>query len=153
MHFQRKQNRMPHFDYSSNGIYFVTICTENKKCILGDVINTDFVEGATVQLTETGRLVQNTIGRLPDAFPGINIHNYVVMPNHLHLLIELQNAGTSLSSMMNYLKGYVTHRATGRIWQKSFYDHVIRDEKDYQTIWQYIDNNPGKWSEDRYYTP
>ncbi len=152
MYFQRKQNRMPHFDYSSNGIYFVTICTENKACILGKVVNTDIVKGAMVRLTETGQLVQYTIGRLPTVFPGVNIHNYVVMPNHLHLLIELHDTIPSLSSMINYLKGYVTHRASGRIWQKSFFDHVIRDEKDYQTIWQYIDNNPGKWSEDRYYT-
>ena len=115
------------------------------------VINADMREGATVLLTETGALVQDSIVRLPDVFTGVSIHNSVIMPNHLHLLLELHEATTSLSYMMNYLKGYVTRRVHGEIWQKSFYEHIVRSEEDYRKIWQYIDNNPGKWSEDRYY--
>ena len=106
-----------------------------------------------MELTEIGRLTDAAIQRLPVVFDGVTILNRVVMPNHLHLLIELHDATIPLSSVINYFKGYVTRRIGSRLWQKSFYDHIIRDETDYRRIWEYIDNNPGKWFEDRYYVP
>lgn len=152
MDFRRKPNRMPHYDYAANGIYFVTICTENQSCRLGTVRDTDLMQGAYVEYSQTGDLVNAAIVRLPQVFSGVMLHNFTIMPNHIHLLVELRDTTVTLSHMVNYLKGYVTRRSQEKVWQKSFYDHVVRNEKDYRIIWQYIDNNPGKWLEDRYYT-
>ena len=110
-------------------------------------------QGACVVLSKTGIQVQSAIKELPDVFPEITVHAFVVMPNHLHMLIELGDSAKSLSSIVNYFKGHVTRRTNRGIWQKSFYDHVVRDEKDYLRILKYIEDNPGKWSEDRYYIP
>ena len=151
MDFRRKTNRFPCYDYSENGIYFVTICVEDRSPVFGEIINIDPSRGAYVQLSEEGNLVNSAILRLPEIFNGVKIHNDVIMPNHLHLLIGLNDSTVSLSSIINYFKGYVTRRSKRKIWQKSFYDHIIRDENDFLRIWEYIDNNPGKWSEDRYY--
>ena len=73
------------------------------------------------------------------------------MPNHVHLLVQLYKAQVSTSSLMNYFKDHVTRLAQKHIWQKSFFDHVVRNEADMQRIWKYIDSNPAKWQEDRYY--
>ena len=153
MDFKRKPNRLVSFDYSSKGVYFVTVCVENRICRLGKIIYTDPVDGAQMHLSEEGQLVNETICYLPNIFPSVIIHNHIVMPNHLHLLIELQNTDVSLSHVLNYFKGYVTRRTQGHMWQKSFHDHIVRDENDFMNIWRYIDNNPGKWSEDQYYIP
>ena len=138
MDFRRRANRMSNYDYSEDGLYFVTVCTYERRALLGEVINTDYQTGAYVRLTEEGVLVNAAICRLPEVFDGIKIHHFVVMPNHIHLLIELKGASISLSSILNYYKGYVTRRCGRTIWQKSFYDHVVRNEKEYRRIWEYI---------------
>ena len=103
-------------------------------------------------------------------YQNIGIDKYVIMPNHLHLIIKItDNNGASgtphqrcvgdatpynnlLSSFVGALKRFTNKTANCNIWQKSFYDHIIRDETDYLKIWNYIDTNPQKWAEDKYYT-
>lgn len=85
------------------------------------------------------------------------IDHYVIMPNHIHFIIKIGNTGQpaaapTLSRIVNQFKGYVTKQTGNSIWQKGFYDHVIRDEDDYLTKANYIENNPAKWAEDELYT-
>ena len=97
--------------------------------------------------------MNDVICHLPDVFSNVCIHNHIVMPNHVHIIIELKSVDKTISHIVNYLKGYITRRVDGKLWQRSFFDHIIRSEDDFEKIWAYIDNNPGKWLEDRYYVP
>jgi len=151
--FRRRRNRLQRYDYASKGLYFVTICAQGYRCIFGNVVVGDMYEGTSVRLTETGALVSGTVEGIALVFSGVNIHKYVVMPNHIHILLELEGESKPLSVIINYIKGYVTRRAKGPVWQKSFHDHIVRNEQDYRMIWAYIDNNPAKWAEDHYYIP
>ena len=153
MDFRRKHNRLAGYDYSSNGMYFITICTDGKACIFGAVRCAEIGQGARVLLSDTGKRVREEIERIPKVFPGIAVRHFMVMPNHVHMLIEIRGSEISLSSVINSFKGRVTRGAKRRIWQRSFHDHIVRDTEDYWRIWEYIDGNPGKWSEDRYYVP
>ena len=91
-------------------------------------------------------------------YPGVAVDKYVVMPNHIHLILTLPcNDGRALraptvSRIIRAWKETVTKTLGAPIWQKTFYDHVIRDENDYLRIWDYIDTNPLRWAEDEYYT-
>ena len=156
---RRKPNRLPHYDYSNPGAYFITLCTEDKRCILGRIVGGGALDAPYVQLSEHGRTVQRYIesgGRIP----GIGIDKYVVMPNHIHIILfvdETVPQGTSrapsptnaaVPHFVSTLKRFV-HRDIGeKIFQRSYHDHVIRGEQDYQKIWQYIDSNPAKWEND-----
>ncbi len=85
------------------------------------------------------------------------VDNYVIMPNHIHLLIRIENDSRrtqfapTVSRIIKQFKGSVTKQLGMSVWQKGFYDHVVRDEYDYQVRWQYIDENPPKWAEDELY--
>ena len=73
------------------------------------------------------------------------------MPNHVHLIIELSDSAVNLSTIINQAKGFVSKQLGYSPWQRSFHDHIIRGEKDYEMIWNYIESNPSKWDEDKYY--
>ena len=117
----------------------------------------------TVLLTPYGTTLDDLILTIPIAYPNVSVHKYVIMPNHVHLLLSIDEAkvgapGSSrptqlIPRIIAYLKR-TTNRGAGRnLWQTTFYDHIIRNEADYLRIWQYIDTNPAKWEEDCYYTP
>lgn len=159
----RKQNRLKNYDYNQSGAYFITICTHNKANIFGEIIND------TLHLTEFGLIVEKHIQKMNTLYDEIVIDKYVIMPNHIHLIITnyKQNdivptndrTKSTLSKMIQVFKSSVTKELgthTMRslqvpVWQKSFYDHIIRNEKEYQEIWEYIDTNPLKWRLDCYY--
>ena len=155
---KRKVLRLPIYDYSQNGTYFVTICTDKKRKCLADV------RRGGVLPRPMGALVEKEICALSDRYD-ICIDKYVVMPNHVHILMTVQRAGQSpaptpdLSGIVGAFKSVTTkaiNQLMGtpgqKLWQRSFYDHVIRNEADYLRAWQYIDDNPAHWAEDEYFS-
>ena len=148
---KRKQNRLTQFDYRTPGYYFITICTKNKENLFW--VSSD---GNAPQLNEVGIAADNCIRSIPEHYPLIRLDHYVVMPNHVHMILILdapaQNQSCpDISVVVGQMKRAVS-KATGRdIWQRSFHDHVIRGEQDYQKIWMYIEDNPRKWKEDCFY--
>lgn len=155
---KRKPNRLPYFDYSTPGAYFITICVQDRKCILGHIVGASMARPPIVRLTEYGRIIESAVCEIPKHYPAITVDHFVVMPNHVHLLLQI-NTDTEgrpmvtppISTVVQQLKGVVTKRIGYSIWQKLFHDHVIRDEKDYLKIWAYIDSNPARWEEDCFY--
>ncbi len=166
----RKQIRLRHFDYSSPYAYFVTICTNNKKCILsnicenditdipaeyqsiGDQLRYEAVHKYDPQLTDVGKIVENAINNISNVFPSVKIVTYVIMPNHVHMIVKL-NADTNrqydflpdLSRIINGMKGYVTKSCGFSIWQGRYHDHIIRNEYDFKETMIYISENPIRW--------
>ena len=155
---QRKQIRMPEYDYHSNGAYFITVCTKDRKPLLSKVsVGTTIGRPPQVLLTPYGRIVKDAIHNIETFYPSVHVDNYVIMPNHIHLLLFLYcDDGRAMlvptiSRVIQQLKGTVTKRVGHPIWQSRFYDHVILSERDYQEVYLYIENNPAKWAEDKYY--
>ena len=155
---KRKPTRLQGYDYSQNGAYFVTVCTEKRKNILSHIVG----EGSPLpRLSPYGKIAERVILAIPNTYPTYTVEKYVVMPNHIHLILCVDGRGNpapTLSDVMGWMKYEITKQsnvyrgAVGeRIFQRSFHDHIIRNETDYLEIWQYIDNNPVKWQEDRFY--
>jgi len=146
MRMDRKKLRLNGFDYSTNGAYFVTLCTINRKCILSSIRKSGNYSYPEVKLTDIGLIVKKYMNNIP------GITNYVIMPNHIHLIVEKENILNSvLSNDIRSFKTLVTKEVGFQIWQSSFYDHIIRDDYDYNVHLQYINDNPIKWCEDKYY--
>lgn len=159
---KRRHPRLKHYDYSQNGCYFVTICTKDKACILCKI-----GAGQDVEMSDLGQIVDLHIKGLTSHYSDIDIPKYVIMPNHIHLLIfkkfaesggmsSLAERGVSssptLQTIIRSFKTYITRKIGFSIWQDSYYEHIVRNEEDYLRIWQYLDDNPVKWAEDKYYT-
>ena len=147
---KRKQIRLHQYDYSSPGAYFVTVCTRERKCILSRIaVGADALGSPLVMLTDAGRIAEKHL-LTTDRIKGLHVEKYVIMPNHIHLIVHKTN-GKSICDDVRSFKGLVTKKIGKSIWQDSFYDHVIRDEADYLIKWNYIEENPEKWAEDEYY--
>ncbi len=213
---QRRSIRLKGYDYSQEGLYFITICVQNRECLFGRMINEGMV------LNDAGKMVETEWCNLMKRFINIDLHEYVVMPNHFHAILEIvvgaslvgallvdapladaqnqsvaqndvdsqtsqpqgdgqpQDAGQpqgegqpqgiaptakTIGDMMDafksittvgYIRGVKTlgwQRFDGKLWQRNYYEHIIRNEPSYQRISQYIINNPAKWSEDKFYQP
>ena len=143
-HPNRKWVRLREYDYSQNGAYFVTICTYQKRHTLAKIIDRGIQETPEIVLTEVGNIAESFLKSIP------GIDKYVIMPNHIHMII-IKNNGKPLASDIRSFKGLSSKKAGYSIWQDYYYDHVIRDEADYQIKWKYIDDNPAKWASDEYY--
>ena len=159
----RKQIRIPEYDYSDEGIYFITICAYRKSCVFSGIREGDTFSPASVVLKPLGRLVEENIKLISQIYDSVNVLNSVIMPNHVHFLLEVRKGGEGdanrskmlVPKIVQSFKAAVTRKAAskyGVIWQSRYYDHVVRDEQDLLRIWQYIDNNPARWLEDCYYT-
>ena len=174
----RKDIRLKEFDYSQNGAYFITICTRNRETLFwksknkNTFANNDNVGAGiarpqdTYELSDIGKIAELGIINIPKVYR-VNLDKYVVMPNHIHILLSVtdndgrtmhaptnnieQRKTSSVSNIIQQYKGYVTKKAGFPVWQKSFYDHIVRNEEDYLNIWEYIETNPLKWSLDKYY--
>ena len=112
-----------------------------------------------VPLTNLGRIVQQSIEDISKHYPMISVDHYVIMPNHVHLLLQINTdpdgrsmIAPTISTVARLMKGAVSRQAGFTVWQKGFYDHVIRNDNDHQDIWNYIEGNPSKWAEDKLYT-
>ena len=143
MLISRKANRLKDYDYSENGAYFITICTKDRKGILSEIVGDD----AHIVPKPYGRVVEKYIGNIPEA------EKYVIMPDHIHMIVRLENGSMWASTPTNRIAGIVrslkvlvTKEIGKPIFQRSYYDHVIRNQHDYDEIWKYIDNNPKKWA-------
>ena len=160
---KRKSNRLPGFDYSTPGAYFITVCTKERKCILGDIVGGGALDAPFVRLTTIGETVQRYIVSGSN-ISGVTVDKFVIMPNHIHIILLVDDAAVSGTSrapspanaliphFVSALKRFC-HRDVGEIvFQRSYHDHVIRGEKDYRKIWEYIDTNPTRWCEDCFYT-
>lgn len=155
---KRKQIRLREFEYDSNGAYFITFCTKDRKKVLSEVVvGTTIGRPPEVVLTEYGRVVEEAILTISQKYPTVNVDHYVIMPNHVHLLLFLFTDDgrpmvvPTVSRIIQQLKGYITKRIGHSIWQSRFYDRVIRNYREYNDTWLYIDNNPAHWAEDEYY--
>lgn len=160
----RKKNRLIDCNYC-DGAYFITICAADKECIFSSVRGDDVI-GSYTELSELGKLACSVIAVVEDRFE-VCIEKYVIMPNHVHMIILMDGERTgaspapTVSDVVGAYKSIVANeylkvckrnnRIMGKVWQRSFYDHVIRDEDDYLVKAQYIENNPAKWIEDEYY--
>ena len=151
----RKPNRLKNFDYSQNGAYFITVCIKNRNPILSEItVGADIIRPYEVRLSEIGKTVDCAIKNIPKCYCGVSVDNYVIMPNHVHLIITINNDSGRMVSAPTIVAGfkrYVSRQAGCSVWQKGFYDHVIRDFYDYRIKYQYIDDNPAKWREDELY--
>ena len=156
---KRKQNRLTEFDYSMPNAYFITICADKRENLFWTDADTIVDRPKNVPLSYLGAVVRQSIEDIPKYYPAISVDHYVIMPNHVHLLLQIHtdSSGRSMiaptiSTVVRLMKGVVSKEFGFPIWQKGFHDHVIRNDMDYQEIWNYIDGNPGKWTEDRLYT-
>lgn len=155
----RKSLRLQGYDYSQAGAYFITICTDKKACLLGSVVGANCVR-PYVALSNIGQCVALEIQHMSHIYPFLSVEHAVVMPNHVHLLLQIATDedgrtqfAPTVSRCVKQFKGAVTKQIGKPIWQKSFHDHIVRNEQEYQKIWQYIDTNPLRWMEDCYYEP
>ncbi|MBQ8683878.1 MAG: transposase [Clostridia bacterium] len=152
---KRKNNRLENYDYNTAGVYFVTICTKNRKPLLCNIVsckNDTVGDDAHIVPKPIGIVVEKYIRNVPE------IEKYVIMPNHIHLLIRIENGRmkasaptVSVPNIVRSLKILTTKEIGTSIFQRSYHDHIVRDETDYAEIWDYIENNPQKWALDRYY--
>ena len=152
---KRKPARLKEYDYSIAGAYFVTICTYNKEYILSKVVGEGLCALPGNILSEIGKDIEKTIHYINNNYAGVLISKYVIMPNHIHLIVELDGSGghgnPPLQNIIGQLKSYTTNKYGKTLWQRSFHDHIIRDRYDYDKIWEYIDTNVLKWELDCFY--
>ena len=145
---KRKSPRIPGYNYSKPNYYFVTICSYEKECIFGE-------PGC---LNQNGKAAELCLQKIQDIYPWIRVDKYVVMPNHVHVILIADEADEQIpiTSVVGQYKMAVTKMVRKlnpgkKVWQRSFHDHVIRSQKSYEKIWNYIEDNPRKWEEDCFY--
>ena len=158
----RKRTRLNGYDYSLPGAYFVTICTAKKSHLFGEIKNNE------MHLSNIGKIVNKEISDIETHYENIRIDRYVIMPNHIHMIISiLKTEGINpfptvkydIPNVVGKFKAGVTrivgnafmHSAINLIFQRSFHDHVIRGDEDYQKIAEYIDTNVLRWEKDCFY--
>ena len=149
---KRKPNRLKGFDYSSAGAYFITICTKNKEQCLSKIVGANIVRPSAI-----GKIIEKDILKIEKIYPCIFVDSYVIMPNHIHLILTIDTirrpmVAPTIATVIKQFKGVVSKEVGMSVWQKGFYDHIIRDDEDYNTKAQYIDTNPLTWERDELYT-
>ena len=178
-----KRNRLENYDYSSCGAYFITICTQNRQSVLsrivgGDVLDapqSDVLEDLSVELLPCGKIAEKYINQLSDFYNGLSVERYVIMPNHIHMLLFvkptendifetelLSEEGASrtspptrqhstVSRFVSTFKRFCNKEYGTNIWQRYYHDHIIRNQKDYEEHVNYILLNPTRWYYDELY--
>ena len=157
---ERKRNRLENYDYSSCGAYFITVCTLERRNFFWE--KSEKMTGTLSQfphdtqniaLSPCGKIADTAIRAIPDVYPSLVLESYVVMPNHIHMILRVRakTVAPSMSQVVKQFKGVVSKQAGMGIWQKSFYDHVIRDRRDYEEHLKYIAENPMRWAYDELY--
>ena len=172
---RRKSIRIKGYDYSQANAYYITVCTENRECVLGNV------QGPSMQLNTYGEIVRNELVNTMKVRDNVEITEFVIMPNHFHAVVFIsdslmQNIKTVLPGRIEHyvpeearaalepgsigaIVGQIKSISTKQIrkaglpcfkWQRNYYEHIVRDEEDLLGIREYIINNPGKWVEDEY---
>jgi REP element-mobilizing transposase RayT len=182
----RRSIRLKGYDYAQAGLYFITICCQDRTCLFGEITDGEMI------LNDAGQMVETQWLALPNRFPNIALHEYVVMPNHFHAILEIvgatlvvvqnteivgQQKGQSqgiasidmpvnktIGDMMDAFKSITTveyirgvknmgwQPFNGKIWQRNYHEHIIRNEQSYQPISNYIINNSAKWADNKFNT-
>jgi len=165
--YHRKSIRLKDYDYSSKGHYSITMCTKNGECLFGEIID------GQMRVNEFGEIVKNEWLKTPQVRSNVKSGEFIVMPNHMHGIICIVDDGRgtahraltlesfgrpvpgSIPTVIRSFKSAVTkhinelrHTPRSPIWQRGYYDHIIRDEMDLNRIREYIQNNPLAWDED-----
>ena len=169
----RKRLRWQNFDYSTPGAYFITVCTHNRKCTLSHIVKRiphlpSQPETFEIKLTQYGEIVDKVISSI-SIHSKATIDRYVIMPNHIHLIIiitdneelrAIRESPLRGRSVISKIIGYIKMNASKQIhhiheksdvWQRGFHDHIIRDRRDFEEISKYIYENPLKWRHDKLY--
>ncbi|HET9588325.1 MAG TPA: transposase [Anaerolineales bacterium] len=166
----RRSIRLKNYDYASQGAYYVTIVVQGRQCLFGEII-----EGE-MHLSKHGEIVQNWWNEIPMHFPNVKLGAFVIMPNHVHgiILITDERRGEVISPPNNpyppllrpalgQIVAYFKYQSTkeinsientgtiAKVWQRNYYEHIIRNERDLQQKTDYILNNPSRWEDDREY--
>jgi REP element-mobilizing transposase RayT len=158
----RRSIRLKGYDYAQSGAYFVTLCVQDRMCVLGDIVRNAMV------FSDWGRIVAQSWTWLRDQYAYVDLDAWVVMPNHLHGIIAIVGAHRDaplpdtpskrkpLGQLIGAFKTVSTKRINlmrgtpgAKFWQRNYYEHIVRDERDMARIRQYIIDNPRRWTEDR----
>jgi REP element-mobilizing transposase RayT len=144
----RKNIRLPNYDYRQEGMYFITICTKGKQKVFGTVTQDSIV------LSAHGKIVEQGFAQIQDPHTDASIIQHVVMPNHVHAILSIKNNATiSLGQMIRQFKAKTSYLCRQSIWQRNYYEHVIRSQIELCEIMTYIENNPLQWALDKEYMP
>lgn len=152
----RRSIRLVGYDYSAAGLYFITICTQNHVTILGEI------NDGIMMLSDAGKMAQHWIIEINNNIPDIRITDYIIMPNHVHFIIQIcENGEITVGDIVRKYKTFSTNEYIRgvkncgwkpfdkRVWQRNYYEHIIRDQNSYNTIAEYIQNNPTRWENDK----
>ena len=151
---KRKNIRLLGYDYSTPANYFLTIVVLNRKCLLGNISNGEMV------LSEVGEMVRKTLKEVTNKYEDSEIPHYVIMPNHIHLIIQ-NTGGDRINEIVRWMKSLTTNRylrsikgkecshGYNKLWQRNYYDHIIRNQHSYDYIANYIFTNPQRWKYDK----
>ncbi len=142
---KRKSPRKKGYDYSLGGAYFITICTLNKKKILSKITREINNYEPKVELTRIGKQIEECLGNIKTIYGNYEVGDYIIMPNHIHFIVYSYSNDNEIYSLIKKIKTYTTHLYGSKLWQRSFYDHIIRNEKDFEQISKYIHDNPARW--------
>lgn len=152
---KRKLLRLQQFDYAAHYYYFITICCKDKRHLFGKVVGAAYMPPVQVCLNETVKIAERNLLAIEKHKPQAKIEKYVIMPNHLHMILSIGcqdevpaggiYAAPTVSGIMNSYKASVSRDVGFPVWQRSFYDHIIHNQHDFEEIWQYIDQNPLQW--------
>jgi REP element-mobilizing transposase RayT len=200
----RKSIRLKGYDYSQKGLYFITICTQNREYMFGKIIETDLRVGSNkiMQLNNAGQMIKKWYYELENKYNDIKCHEMIIMPNHIHFIVENvgadlrvcpnnsgehvnnsgehvnnsgehvnnsgehvnnsgEHVGSPLPTIVQWFKTMTTNEYIRgvknniyppfdkRIWQRNYWEHIIRNQNEYMRISQYIINNPLNWDKDR----
>ena len=163
---------MREYNYNNEGIYFITICTEGKRQMLSRIVGTGVPDCPQIELTKYGQIADKYIKQLNDFYNQLSVEEYVIMPNHIHLLLwvkenkdaiengrsrtpvptNIERANSACSQFVSTFKRFCNKEYGTNIWQRSFHDHIIRNDIDCEEHIKYILENPMKWTEDELYS-
>ena len=160
---KRKPNRLQNYDYSQNGAYFVTICVKERKKILSNIIvGTGVLDCPEIYLSNYGKIADKYINQLNDFYDNIFVDKYVIMPDHIHMIIRIENGqsrtpvptivnnqNSEVAKFVSTFKRFCNKEYGLNVWQSRYYDHIIRNQNDYDEVWKYIENNPAKTKDNK----
>ena len=160
----RRSIRLPGYDYTQAGVYFVTVCVQERACLLGRISDSQMQESAA------GQMVRTAWAQIPIQYPGVDIGQSIIMPNHVHGILVLtesaqKNVSLSLPDVLQRWKSWTTtlyrhgvHEQAwppfpARLWQRNYYERIVRDEDEWRAVQDYIINNPARWQTDEEHIP
>ena len=171
----RRSVRLKGYDYSQEGLYFITICTQNRICLFCEITVGANGIRPKMQLNEMGKIVETEWKKSAEIRSEIQNHDFIVMPNHFHAIVEivpivgaygirpvetiemgvchtpLRTPSKTIGALVRGFKSSVTKRLGYSPWQRNYHEHIIRNQNSYETISQYIKNNPEKWANDMFF--